>query len=326
MTTDDPNLYQCPRCFKVLEIGTDDLAGDEDVVRQRIAHDCVLRTGQAPCCDLHNPATCCDPDDCGPCCEQCPTCPTLHPELRHTYRQWVDDQDVGNTCCLQPRDAPVHTPRANDNEGPFSIGSDNWPGLSKLIEECGEVLQVAGKLVATGGRTDHWSGHQLDQDLADELGDLQAAIDFAMYANADRLDTARLCARRLAKLRLFLQWHGRPLVRTTPDPAEVMARTPMFVDADDDQLRQAVQDLRDAATHVIAGDRPAWQQSELRKAVLRLDALQDTVDARPAGASPVVYCPNACGRMVRREDGGWGCGRCGCVATFRSLSMDDLPS
>lgn len=29
----------------------------------------------------------------------------------------------------------------------FSIGSKRWPGISKLIEECGEVLQIAGKLM-----------------------------------------------------------------------------------------------------------------------------------------------------------------------------------
>lgn len=31
--------------------------------------------------------------------------------------------------------------------GDFSIGGTLWPGLSKLIEECGEVLQVGGKLI-----------------------------------------------------------------------------------------------------------------------------------------------------------------------------------
>lgn len=29
---------------------------------------------------------------------------------RHVYRQWVDEQDVGNTCCLEPRCAAVHIP------------------------------------------------------------------------------------------------------------------------------------------------------------------------------------------------------------------------
>lgn len=27
---------------------------------------------------------------------------------RHVYSQWVDENDVGNTCCLAPKDDPVH--------------------------------------------------------------------------------------------------------------------------------------------------------------------------------------------------------------------------
>ncbi len=40
--------------------------------------------------------------------------------------------------------------------GDFSIGSDIWPGISKLIEEAAEVGQVCGKLIGSGG------GHVLD--------------------------------------------------------------------------------------------------------------------------------------------------------------------
>lgn len=36
-------------------------------------------------------------------------------------------------------------------DGSFSLGSRTWPGLSKLVEECGEVLQIAGKIMGTGG-------------------------------------------------------------------------------------------------------------------------------------------------------------------------------
>jgi hypothetical protein len=37
---------------------------------------------------------------------------------------------------------------------PFAIGSDAWPGTSKLLEEQGELVQVLGKLMATGGHED----------------------------------------------------------------------------------------------------------------------------------------------------------------------------
>lgn len=102
-----------------------------------------------------------------------------------------------------------HVP-ANDNEGPFSIGQNIWPGVSKLIEECGEVLQVAGKLIATGGRTDHWSGHDLGADLEEELGDLLAAITFVIQHNP-QLGSLAIADRTEEKTELFEAWHARPI-------------------------------------------------------------------------------------------------------------------
>ncbi len=103
---------------------------------------------------------------------------------------------------------------ANDNEGPFSIGQNIWPGISKLIEECGEVLQICGKLIATGGRTDHWSGLNLAEELGNELGDLLAAIDFVHAHNPLNDDHGgaygwRSVERRhQEKFLLFQRWHG----------------------------------------------------------------------------------------------------------------------
>jgi len=37
--------------------------------------------------------------------------------------------------------------------GDFSIGSAVWPGVSKVIEEMGELQQVLGKLIAVAGDT-----------------------------------------------------------------------------------------------------------------------------------------------------------------------------
>lgn len=100
-------------------------------------------------------------------------------------------------------------PLANDNEGPFSIGSDTWPGISKLIEECGEVVQIAGKLIATGGRTDHWSGLDLGCELETEIGDLLGAIDFVRQHNGHLIRNHVIEARRDEKRQLFDDWHGR---------------------------------------------------------------------------------------------------------------------
>lgn len=37
---DHPNLYACPHCGEVIDIGNDELAGDEEVVRLRMNHPC----------------------------------------------------------------------------------------------------------------------------------------------------------------------------------------------------------------------------------------------------------------------------------------------
>jgi NTP pyrophosphatase (non-canonical NTP hydrolase) len=89
--------------------------------------------------------------------------------------------------------------------GDFSIGGEVWPGLSKLIEECGEVQQVAGKLIGARGATDHWDGSDLRERLTSELGDLSAAIRLVIALNG--IDDRLVHARQIEKTSLFLQWH-----------------------------------------------------------------------------------------------------------------------
>lgn len=89
--------------------------------------------------------------------------------------------------------------------GPYSIGSDTWPGISKLIEECGEVVQVCGKILGTGGKVEHWDGTKLDERLASELGDLLAALRFvALRCGLDRRAVEHRAAEKQA---LFQRWH-----------------------------------------------------------------------------------------------------------------------
>ena len=97
-------------------------------------------------------------------------------------------------------------PAANDIEGPFSLGQNIWPGVAKLMEECGEVIQVCAKLIATGGATAHWSGRDLRADLEHELGDLQAAQTFVIEHNP-QLRRAEIDWQTNAKRNLFRQWH-----------------------------------------------------------------------------------------------------------------------
>lgn len=88
---------------------------------------------------------------------------------------------------------------------PYCIGSQTWGGLSKLIEECGEVQQVAGKIIGAEGITHHWDGSNLRERLTSEMGDLMAAIRFV--AEQNDLDWAAIEDREKEKLRLFHKWH-----------------------------------------------------------------------------------------------------------------------
>lgn len=93
----------------------------------------------------------------------------------------------------------------NAAAGPYSIGSDVWPGLSKLIEECGEVVQVAGKLLGANGDPNHWDGTDLRERLQEELGDLVAAVQF--FVERCEVDAHAINNRTRYKLNVFAAWH-----------------------------------------------------------------------------------------------------------------------
>lgn len=86
----------------------------------------------------------------------------------------------------------------------FHPGSESWPGLAKLNEEAGEVIQVIGKIMATGGAEEHWDGTNLRRRLETEIGDLMAAISFVgLHCN---LDQDAIGKRMTLKLALYEQW------------------------------------------------------------------------------------------------------------------------
>lgn len=89
----------------------------------------------------------------------------------------------------------------------FAIGDQQWPGLSKLTEECGEVLQVIGKLMATHGNAAHWDGTDLRQRLLAELGDLAGAFEFVV-GFLPAADLVAVRARAREKYALFQKWHA----------------------------------------------------------------------------------------------------------------------
>jgi NTP pyrophosphatase (non-canonical NTP hydrolase) len=90
--------------------------------------------------------------------------------------------------------------------GPYSIGSAHWPGLSKLIEEAGEVQQVCGKILGTGGAVAHWDGSDLRLRLEEEIGDLMAACQFVGAMNG--LSASAIEKRVEMKLATFHRWHA----------------------------------------------------------------------------------------------------------------------
>ncbi len=91
--------------------------------------------------------------------------------------------------------------------GDYAMGSKHVPGLSKLIEECGEVLQVAGKIIATNGSREHWDGAgDLYGRLEAELGDLSAAIEFVILINGLGADSIREA--QAAKLAQYVDWRA----------------------------------------------------------------------------------------------------------------------
>jgi NTP pyrophosphatase (non-canonical NTP hydrolase) len=97
------------------------------------------------------------------------------------------------------------------NEEPYSIGASLWPGISKLVEECGELLQVCGKLQAYPDG-DHPDGAgDLVERLCDEMGDVFAALAFVR--NENELSFAHINRRRAVKLAQFEEWHHEEIAR-----------------------------------------------------------------------------------------------------------------
>jgi NTP pyrophosphatase (non-canonical NTP hydrolase) len=122
--------------------------------------------------------------------------------------------DTVNSIVMVLRALPEDTRKAvlsqlvgGDGIGDFSIGGSLWPGISKLIEECGEVLLTAGKLIGSRGVVEHWDGSNLLLALQDELAGLLAAISFVTTKNA--LDQSYMAKRLDEKLARFNKWHER---------------------------------------------------------------------------------------------------------------------
>lgn len=79
-------------------------------------------------------------------------------------------------------------------------------GLSKLIEEIGELGQVCGKVLAYG-LGEHPDGKgELKERLEEELADVEASIYFV--TEVLELDSQFTAQRAARKLGLFRAWHA----------------------------------------------------------------------------------------------------------------------
>lgn len=91
-------------------------------------------------------------------------------------------------------------------------------GLVKLVEECGELIQIAGKKMARMDSDDHWDrSGSLRTRLEDEVADVKAIIQIIQQTMG--LDVERIELRQLKKWVLFNEW-------LTKDEAEVVPLEP----------------------------------------------------------------------------------------------------
>ena len=90
----------------------------------------------------------------------------------------------------------------------FGFGAKKWPGIAKLVEECGEVLQVCGKLMMTdGNKIEHWDGTNLRVKLIEEAADVSAAVKFIWDRVFSPPERVAFNDRFNMKLALFNKWH-----------------------------------------------------------------------------------------------------------------------
>ena len=88
----------------------------------------------------------------------------------------------------------------------FGYGDLIWPGIAKVVEESGEVLQAIGKLMMVHGNHEaHWDGNLIDK-IEEEVPDLDAALTVFKTLNYDKLDHNKMDRRALEKIDKFHDW------------------------------------------------------------------------------------------------------------------------
>lgn len=87
----------------------------------------------------------------------------------------------------------------------------HYDGLTKLIEECGELTQIAAKKQAYFDTDEHPDGKgSMKKRLEEEIADVMAAC--ALVVDTLNLDEPAILERISVKLERFLTWHNNPEV------------------------------------------------------------------------------------------------------------------
>lgn len=77
-------------------------------------------------------------------------------------------------------------------------------GLCKLVEECGELVQIAAKKQQCMNTDIHFDGKSIASRMEDEMGDVLASIEYTALELG--LDKKRIRDRANLKLALFRSW------------------------------------------------------------------------------------------------------------------------
>lgn len=111
---------------------------------------------------------------------------------------------------------------------PLTFGSSTWPGLVKVAEEAGEVVQVIAKMLAVGADPSRRGTAAMRHRLLEEIADLNAAVTFALdHSDLDATERSFIAERTAAKREKYGRWHAD----RSPRPAMPVVRDAVDSDA-----------------------------------------------------------------------------------------------
>lgn len=140
-------------------------------------------------------------------------------------------------------------------------------GLTKLMEECAELIQIAAKKAAFM-ETDQHPGDpskSMKAMLEDEMGDVIAAIAFV--GEKLRLDLPRVEARIDHKVETYRKWHADP--SNHGEPAPPVRETPSRYQgnpterSESDFKRQFLQEF--GGVEATGRDHPGWRPAQMTR-------------------------------------------------------------